>query len=308
MTVLGPTRRRLTALLCAAAVVGGCAAGGGGAGTGAATTTAPSVPTPRVDRFDADRAMADVRMQVALGPRPAGSAASRRLTARLRARLPRGAFEPVPGPPAGMRNVVGRLPGRGPALLVGAHHDTKQMRGFVGANDGAAGTAMVLELARVLASGRRGCEREIRFVLFDGEESPDDRGDFYTSGLRGSRAYAARHADDIGAVVIVDLVGGHGVRFPRERGSDPALWSRLRASARRVGVPAVFPARTVGEILDDHTPFARAGIPAIDLIDFSYPQWHRRGDTLAAISARSLDATGEALVDLLRREAGRTCR
>lgn len=286
------------------AVLGGCAAGGE---TTAAPTTAP-VPRATVDRFDAGRAMADVRMQVALGPRPAGSAASRRLAARLRARLPRGAFEPVPGPPSGMRNVVGRLPGRGPALLVGAHHDTKDIPGFVGANDGAAGTAVVLELARVLATARRACAREIRFVLFDGEESPDDAADFFTSGLRGSRAYAARHAGELGAVVVVDFVGNHGLRLPRERGSDRALWARLRASAARVGVGAVFPGRTVGEVLDDHTPFARAGVPSIDLIDFSYRHWHRIGDDLDAISQRSLDAAGEALVDLLRREAGRTCR
>lgn len=296
--------RRAAVLAAAALALGGCAAGGG-------TTRAagdPAVPAPRTDRFDARRAMADVRMQVALGPRPAGSAASRRLIARLRARLPDGAVEAVPGRPAGMRNVVGRLPGRGPALLVGAHHDTKAIPRFVGANDGAAGTAVVLELARSLAAGRRACSREIRFVLFDGEESPDDSRDFATTGLRGSRAYAARHAGELGAVVVVDLVGGHGVRLPRERGSDPALWSRLRASARRVGVGAVFPARTQPEVLDDHTPFARAGIPAIDLIDFTYRHWHRTSDDLAAISPRSLDAVGEALADLLRREANRTCR
>lgn len=297
-------RRRIVA----AAVVASLALAGCAAGNGAGGAAAPDVPTPRVDRFDADRAMADVRMQVDMGERPAGSAASRRLAARLRARLPRGAFETVPGRPAGMRNVVGHLPGRRPALLVGAHYDTKAIPGFVGANDGAAGTAVVLELARVLRTGRRACQREIRFVLFDGEESPDDSREFLRSGVRGSRAYAARHAGDLAAVVVVDFVGNHGLRLPRERGSHAGLWARMRASAQRVGVGQVFPARTVPEVYDDHTPFARAGVPSIDLIDFTYPHFHLVSDDLSQISPASLDATGEALVDLLRREAARTCR
>jgi hypothetical protein len=83
---------------------------------------------------------------------------------------------------------------------------------------------------------------------------------------------------------------------------------RLRASAARVGVAAVFPPGGFPEILDDHTPFARAGIPAIDLIDFTYPHFHRTSDNLRAVSQRSLDAVGEALADFLRRESERTCR
>ncbi len=74
--------------------------------------------------------------------------------------------------PGGLRNVVGVLPGRGRPILVGAHYDTKDIPGFVGANDGAGGVATVLELSRVLREGRRPCDREIRFVMFDGEESP----------------------------------------------------------------------------------------------------------------------------------------
>jgi len=299
-----PVRVAVAVVAVAAAVAAGCANGVAPPERGAAAVA----PTAGTDRFDGARAMRHLRAQVRLGPRPAGSPASRTLAERLRRQLPGGRFEAVPGPPAGMRNVAGRLPGRAPALLVGAHYDTKDISGFVGANDGAAGTAAVVELSRALAVGRRACAREIRFVLFDGEESPDDSLDFYSTGLRGSRSYAARHADRLGGAVIVDFVAHHGARVRREAGSDPALWSRLRASAARVGVGAMFPAGTVGEVLDDHTPFARAGVPSIDLIDTTYRHWHRTGDNLRAISADSLDAVGEALVDLLRREADRTCR
>src|SRR5204863_8577513 len=122
-----------------------------------------------VNRVDDPRAFAELRAQVRMGPRPAGSATSRRLAERLRRELPRGRFETVPG---GLRNVVGRIPGRPPAIVVGAHYDTKDIPNFVGANDGAGGTAGVVELARDMERSRGSGRHEIRFVLSDGEESP----------------------------------------------------------------------------------------------------------------------------------------
>lgn len=270
--------------------------GGGDAG-------ARSTPAARVDRFDGDRAYRDVAAQVRRGARPAGSAASRRLAQWLRGQLPDGRFETVPG---GLRNVVGTLPGTQPAIVIGAHYDTKVVDGapgFVGANDGAGGTAVVLELARALRAARRPVGApELRFVLFDGEESPDDEADFYATGLRGSKAYAARHADDLAAAIVVDFVGQPNLELKREGGSDEALWKRLRAAATRAGVARVFPDGEVGEVYDDHTPFARARVPAIDLIDFDYRCFHRACDRLDQIDVRSLDATGEALVELLRQK------
>jgi hypothetical protein len=255
-------------------------------------------------RFDADRAFADLRHQVDHGPRPAGSAASRRLADWLVDRVPDGRFEPVPG---GLRNVVGVLPGRAPAILLGAHYDTDDIPGFVGANDGAGGTATVLEVARALAADRRSCDREIRVVLFDGEEEPRGSDDFERDALRGSRAYLAAHPGELAEVVIVDFVADKDLSLPREAGSDPGLWRELRSAAAAVGTEAFFPGRVRGEILDDHTPFARAGIPAIDLIDFDYPHWDRPTDTLDKVSAQSLDVAGETLVELLGRRARAAC-
>jgi glutaminyl-peptide cyclotransferase len=253
---------------------------------------------PQVNRFDGRRAFAELRRQVELGPRPAGSAASRRLAAQLRRALPHGHYESVAG---GLRNVVGRLPGRKPAVAVAAHYDTKAIPGFVGANDGAGGTAAVLGLARVLRrTNRPAGAPELRFLLFDGEEATNDKADFYLSGVRGSKAYARRHKGELRALVLLDFVADKHLRIPREAGSDRALWARLRRAAKRVGVGAAFPDDSVGEILDDHTPFARAGVPAIDLIDFDFPCWHKTCDNLRAVSAHSLDASGEAVLELLR--------
>jgi hypothetical protein len=255
----------------------------------------------RADRFDSARAWRHLEHQVGLGPRPAGSPQLAKLSEYLRARLPRGRTEPVPGHP-GLRNVVGRIPGTKPAVVLAAHYDTKDLPGFVGANDGAGGTAAVLEIARVLRRMDRP-ERapEIRFVFFDGEEATDDTRPFEATALRGSKAYAARHGKDIRALVLLDFVAESGeMRIPREEGSDPRLWKRLRAAARRVGSEKAFPPGVVGEVTDDHTPFVRRGIPAIDLIDFTFPCWHKTCDDLSAVSEDSLDLSGEAVLEMLR--------
>ncbi len=291
----GSTRaRRLLTLLAAALVLGTGAACGGDA----RDREAQAAATPRVDRFDAARAWRWLERQVALGPRPAGSAPLRRLARQAARALPQGRLEPVPGHP-GLQNVTGRLPGRRPAIILAAHYDTKDIPGFVGANDGASGTAVVLEAARVLRRMKRPANApELRFVLFDGEEATDDER-FYETGLRGSKAYA-RRARDVRALILLDFVGERGIRIPREASSDPALWRRLRAAARRVGALSAFPDETQGTILDDHTPFVRRGIPAIDLIDFDFDCWHETCDDLDVVSARSLDLVGETVVELLR--------
>lgn len=264
----------------------------GAAGRPAAVAAA--VPAPRVDRFDAAAAMAWARRQVALGPRPAGSPAERRAGELLRRALPGGRFVPVGG---GLRNVLGRLPGRGRPILLIAHYDTTPVPGYLGANNSAAAVGAVVEIARALR-GTHG--RPVDLLLTDGEEAPTYpvRGDFATQGLRGSRA-AARTMRPADAIVL-DFVGNRGLRLPREAGSDPALWARLRAAAGRVGVESAFPDAVRGEILDDHTPFARRGVPAIDLIDFDYPCWQRTCDTMAQVSRRSVDAVGETVVELVR--------
>jgi hypothetical protein len=272
--------------------------------TAAADAAAIAIPTAKTDRFDERHAFALLRRQVErYGHRPAGSPALRALARDLRARLPAGRLEPIAGHP-GLQNVVGELPGRRPAILVAAHYDVEaEPVGFVGANDGAAGTAAVVAVARALrAQPRPRGAREVRFVLFDGEEEPRGSTDFRRDALRGSRAYAADHASEIGSMVLLDYVAGRGLRLAREGTSDRALWSRLRAAARRIGTQAAFPAATQSGILDDHTPFLEAGVPAIDLIDFSYPWRDTLQDTVDKVSARSLDVTGETVVELLLAE------
>jgi glutaminyl-peptide cyclotransferase len=253
----------------------------------------------KVDRFDSGAAFALLREQVELGPRPAGSRRSRRLARRLRSLLPRGRFESIPGHPR-LRNVVGLVPGRAPGrrVIVGAHYDTKDLPGFVGANDGAGGTAIVVQLARTIKPRR--LRPTLVFILFDGEESPRGTPNdlFEQKGLRGSKAAARRHSR-AESMILLDFVADRDLRIPREANSDVRLWRRLRAAARAVGAGAAFPAASAGPVSDDHIPFLRRGIPAIDLIDFSFPCFHRTCDDMSAVSERSVDATGETVYRLL---------
>ena len=205
-----------------------------------------------------------------------------------------------------MRNVVGTLPGRRPGIVIGAHYDTlAEPLGFLGANNGAAGTAVVVGVARALSRVPRPTgAREVRFVLFDGEEPaaglPEESTDFYHAGLRGSRAYVAAHGRRTAAMILLDYVGNRGLQLPREGSSTPALWACLRAAARRVGAVRFFPDQSGPMIIDDHTPFLRAGVPAVDLIDWSYPG-HDLSDGPDKLSRRSLDAVGETVLELASR-------
>lgn len=255
------------------------------------------------DRFDAGRAWRLAELQVAAGQRPAGSPQLRRVATRLRPLLPGGRFEPIPGEP-GLRNVVGTLPGRRPGIVVGAHYDTlARPPGFVGANNGAAGTAVVIEAARALQLMPAGPgAREVRFVLFDGEEPdevrPEETANFYLEGLRGSRAYVAAHPGRTAQMILLDYVGNRGLVLPRERTSTEWLWRQLFGAAETVGAERYFSEEAGTAIVDDHTPFLRAGVPAVDLIDWRYPG-HSLADGLDRLSRESFDGVGETVVQLV---------
>jgi glutaminyl-peptide cyclotransferase len=281
---------------CAAlAACGGDEADGGAGNAGAA--------------FDEQRAFEDLEAQVAFGPRPAGSDANVEMTKFLAAELREAGVRKV-RIQSPHRNVVGVIPGRRPgAVVVGAHHDTKDsIPGFIGANDGASGVAVVLELARALPDELSG--PSIRIALFDAEEARGNR-PFDVDGTRGSRQYV-RYAerardgspplDSIRAMVLFDLVGDCELQIPRESNSDGRLYDRFASAAAQLsgGDPAPFEG-TSSPVSDDHIPFVSEDIPSVDLIDFVYgpgpspgAYWHTPEDTLDKVCASSLDAVGEA--------------
>jgi hypothetical protein len=254
-----------------------------------------ATPAAEVNHFNGAAAFRLLRRQVEMGPRPSGSPESRQLADLIKRIVPRGRFQEVPH---GLRNVIGTVHGREPGyIVVGAHYDTKDINGFVGANDGASGTAIVLQLARTLKRPRH----SIKFVFFDGEEAPRGVPDtqFERYGLRGSKV-AAPVFRDARAMILLDFVGDKHLAIKRESYSDVRLWKRLRETAQRVGAGAVFPATEQGGVLDDHIPFLRQRVRSIDLIDFDFPCWHRNCDDMSAVSERSVDAVGETMYEFLR--------
>jgi glutaminyl-peptide cyclotransferase len=264
------------------------------AAAGAEARLTPGAP------FDGRYAYELTKLQLSYGPRPAGSLAQRAAAARLVRLLPGGHFEPVPG---GLRNIVGQLPGRLPAILVVAHYDTTDVPGYLGANNSAAGVGAVIALARALRSDpRRPGQAAVRFLLTDGEEAPSGYSDFYAEGLRGSKAYAAAHASEVREVIVLDFIALHDLQLTRDVTSDLPLWARLRTAASRAGTRALFPPATQGAVMDDHTPFLRAGIPAIDLIDFRYACWQKLCDDLSQVSLTNLARVGRTVLELIRSE------
>jgi glutaminyl-peptide cyclotransferase len=268
--------------------------------------------------FDADRAYRDVEAQVEIGPRPAGSPGGREEVALIERELRAAGVEGV-GVQHPHANVVGTIPGSEPgAVVVGAHHDTKNAISpdFVGANDGASGVAVVLELARSLEAPLDG--PSIHLTLFDAEEARGAR-PFEVDGTRGSEQYV-RYAraggkqgspplDEIEAMVLFDLVGDCDLQIPLEPNSDPGLYELFAEGAEEAsGDLAPFQGETT-PIGDDHIPFREADIPAVDLIDFTFgstgpppgPYWHTPEDTLDKVCADSLDAVGEAAARALPR-------
>jgi hypothetical protein len=117
--------------------------------------------------------------------------------------------------------------------------------------------------------------------------------------MRGSRV-AARRYRNAEAMINIDFVADRDLSLARDGNSSQAIWRKLRSAARRVGTAAIFPPATQPPVMDDHLPFHEIGVPAIDLIDFDYPCWHRTCDNLSRVSKRSLDAVGETVYELLR--------
>jgi hypothetical protein len=101
-------------------------------------------------------------------------------------------------------------------------------------------------------------------------------------------------------MILLDYVAGKNLQLPREGTSDAGLWNSLRSAAKAVGKQRYFPDATGTPIIDDHTPFLNSGVPAIDLIDWSYPG-HSLEDGMSLLSKASMDAVGESVLELVRR-------
>ncbi len=252
--------------------------------------------------FDGQEAFRHVQAQVAMGPRYPGSPGWERVQGYIRDHVVREgwAFAVQPFTAAGLsgRNLVARA-GRGPVILLGAHYDTRRRADrdparpedpVPGANDGASGVAVLLELARTLDRPR--LRHEVWLVFFDAEDQGDLDG---LPWILGSTHFAATLPVTPVAMILVDMVGDADPQFYYERHSDPSLRERLWRIAAELGYGNWFIPEPRWALVDDHLPFLQRGIPAVDIIDFDYPAWHTTADTVDRVSPRTLEAVGRVL-------------
>lgn len=266
--------------------------------------------------FSGASALAFARKAVSFGPRPPASDAIRKTQAWIASELRpfkcqvtedafRGA---TPLGPMPMKNLIARFPGTsGKIVVITGHYDTKLFPGrhFVGANDGGSSAALLLELARVIAT--RTYKDDVYLVWFDGEEAIGEW--TATDGLHGSRHLAAKWASDgtlsrIRALINVDMIGDKDLGIMQEMNSSAPLRRLVWQCAKETGYGKYF-LNYGGAIEDDHMPFVRRGVNALDLIDFDYgpdnAYWHTDQDTIDKLSAHSFEVVGNVLLEVLRR-------
>ncbi len=265
--------------------------------------------TPAPDIFDGQRALDDVYTQVAFGPRTLGSAAHAQFRAWLVDELAAAGWQVSVRESMSMgRPVYNILATRGetePVVILGAHYDShrvadrdpdpaKRDQPVPGANDGASGVAVLLEIARVLPAD----SPPVWLVFFDAEDDGDLPG---SDWILGSRAFAESLTVRPQAVVIVDMIGDADLNIYQERNSDPALTEAIWAQAAALGYETAFIPQPKYRITDDHIPFKQLGLTVVDIIDFDYPYWHTTADTPDKVSAESLKMVGETLLGWIGR-------
>ena len=266
--------------------------------------------------FNAKRAFAHLERQCEFGPRVPGTTAHHETGVYLHKELEKYADAVVFQPfefqhqdrTIKMNNILARF-GKDSAgkILLAAHWDTRPFADrdsdpvnrntpILGANDGASGVAVLLEIARVLKS--KPPPIQVIIVLFDGE----DYGRTVSTMFLGS-TYFAENMDgwkaDFG--ILLDMVGDRSLELPMEgyswnaaRKLTEAIWTR----AEELGLPA-FQRRLGPAIMDDHLPLIQAGVPTINIIDFDYSHWHTVEDTPDKCSAESLEIVGRLVLDII---------
>jgi glutaminyl-peptide cyclotransferase len=273
--------------------------------------------------FDGDHAFFYLETQVAFGPRVPGSAAHRQCLEYLSKELSYWADTVWTQPftyhstdrneTLSLTNIIGRIaPERRDRVLLCAHWDSRPFADqdpdpanraipIPGANDGASGVAVLLEVARQLHSDP--VKIGVDIVFFDGEDY--GREGNLEDYLLGAKNYARNLPDPQPRfAVLLDMIGDRDLHIPQETYSlrnARAVMDKIYDAARRVNAKA-FDRKEGIPVVDDHVPLLQAGIPAVDLIDFDYPYWHTLADTPEHCSAKSLDQVGRTLLDMLRHE------
>jgi Zn-dependent M28 family amino/carboxypeptidase len=258
-----------------------------------------------ITEFNGERAYKDVKYQVSLGPRIPGTPGQDQFLKWMNEELAKCDWEvelqvhEIKGKT--IINVVASRGEDGKYILLGAHYDTRiyadldpdpGMRSLPvpGANDGGSGVAVLLEMARILPDE---LPVPVQLVFFDAEDN-GGIGDWDL--ILGSRAFVQQLEIPPEVAIIVDMVGDADLNIYKEHNSDDDLMEQIWEQARLLGYDEVFLPEYKFSVLDDHTPFLEAGIPAVDIIDLDYPYWHTTADTADKVSVESLQIVGDTLM------------
>jgi len=288
-----------------------------------------AAPAQTSGKFSGTRTMQYTREIVAFGPRYNGSDAKLKVEAYLKKFFApedaKGWLETdsftssTPVGPQLMRNYIVRFPGTKPgAIVLITHYETNyplRNIAFVGANDGACTSAILMEMANHLRAATAGGKKlpgySVWLVFDDGEEAVQEWS--HTDSLYGTRHLAAKWQANgtlgsLKAVIIVDMVGDRDLNILREQNSTPWLEDLIYQAAKNTGHAGNF-FKTKGYEEDDHLPFLQRGVPTSDFIDSDYGPhdathpdgWHHTAeDTVDKLSVKSLQTSGDVLTESVR--------
>ena len=282
-----------------------------------------SAVVPSAVAFNGERAMEHVRKQVEIGPRPPGSAELAKTREYIVNELKSYGLtvstdEFIASTPVGekkMVNITAEIPGESKdVVILSSHYETKfyQDMLFVGANDPGASVGTLIELGRVLSGNGRKPKLTYLLVFFDGEESFCEGWDECGKPGVPDNTYGSRHyvselrnknqLNRVRAFILLDMIGYSNLELGRDTMSTKWLQDIIWQSAREIGYGSVFVDRPEGVGGDDHEPFLRAGVDAVDIIQLSsYPYWHKPDDTIDKVSGRSMKIVGDVVVASLPR-------
>jgi glutaminyl-peptide cyclotransferase len=281
-------------------------------------TSKPSSEKSINTEFDGEQALQLIKEQVGFGDRSPNTEGQRKMQEFITHHLQKAEMKVHVQPfehksskgSFKMANVVGEYkPESEKRILLGAHYDTKRFTSMdrlkkdeavVGANDGASGVAVLLQLAYLMHTSENPPDIGIDFVFFDGEEAEDLKdGEWEPLGS----TYFASHLEELydntkpQEGIILDMVCDKDLEIYRERNSDRYAKKQNDAFFKIASeaYPSDFKNTTKWSIEDDHMPLNHAGIPTIDIIDFDYPHWHTTGDTIDKCSSESLEKVGDVV-------------
>lgn len=273
--------------------------------TGVGSYACSSLAQPEAPpSFDGQRAYEDVKTQVSFGPRSPGTPGHDQIRAWIQKELETAGWQvevqesEALGHP--VKNIVAKRGDAPPQIIIGAHYDSRMVadqdpdpanhtQPVPAANDGGSGVAVLLGLARSLPKDTA----PVWLVFFDAEDNGRLEG---WDWILGSREFVRNNPVQPRAVVVVDMIGDADLNIYREKNSNQAITDEIWSTAKGLGYGDKFIDSYKYSMIDDHTPFLEAGLPAADLIDFDYPYWHTTQDTTDKVSGGSLKAVGDTLL------------